>query len=43
MVDMESSQVDRTLQPGIYKIMNNMNTESSIDLSGHDMKSVIGK
>jgi hypothetical protein len=41
--DMESTSVDRTLQPGIYKILNDANADCSIDLSGYDMKRVIGK
>ena len=40
---MESAPSDRTLQPGIYKILNDMNPDSSVDLSGYDMKTVIGK
>jgi hypothetical protein len=40
---MESKPVENTLQPGIYKILNDANPDSAIDLSGYDMKTVIGK
>jgi hypothetical protein len=43
MTDKESTPSDHILQPGIYKILNNANPDSAIDLSGYDMKKVIGK
>jgi len=33
---------DQTLKPGVYKILNDFNPESVIDLSGHDDKTMIG-
>jgi len=40
-----SLQVDanQSLKPGIYRILNDLNPDSALDLSGYDRKSIIGE